>query len=165
MTRSDLGQWVSAPLRAPSGSAGTKSYRPPAHPPAHPHLTRKIISLKKNYLEWESRNIFNLAFRAIDFIDFFRGSDWEMLAVTLGDREAIKRAPGPQNAFCFMETCPYLQGKMNRDAVFLLAWDTWPMGISGLIWPFGSNQWPRNQNSLVLTSSRAVKIIVRGGLH
>ena len=62
-----------------------------------------------------------------------------------------------------MATCAHLRGKMKREAVFLLAWNKRPMGIFRCIWPFGSNQWPRNQNSLVLISSRAVTIIGRGG--
>lgn len=37
--------------------------------------------------------------------------------------------------------------------------------IFGLIWPFGTNQWPRHQDSLVLTSSRTVKIIGRGAAY
>ena len=152
--------WVSGPHL---GHPSTKAPRQQAHP----HWTMAAISegKKKNVPEWESGNIFNTDIRAIDFIDIFRGGEGGgRLAETVawGGQKGSPRAP---SAFCFMATCPHLQGKTNQEAVFLLAWNKWPVEISGLIWPFGSNQWPRNRNSLVFISSRAITIIGGGGLH
>lgn len=77
----------------------------------------------------------------------------------------IKRAHALRMPSALWRPVHTLKAKWTEELFFSWQWNKWPMGISGLIWPFGSNQWPRNQNSLVLISSRVVKIIGRGGLH
>lgn len=47
-------------------------------------------------------------------------SDGEAPAETVG-WGGRKGGPSPSHAFCFMATCPHLQGKKDGEAVFLLA--------------------------------------------
>lgn len=141
----------------------THQQKLPATRPTH-HLTREITWGKQYLPGIRVKKYFQhrLLGNWLDWL--LRGGDKETLAGTVG-WGGWEESPSPQNAFCFMATCPHLRGKIDREAVFLLAWNKGPMGISRCIWSFGCNQWPRNQNSLVLISSRAVKIIGRVGLH
>lgn len=95
---------------------------------------------------------------------FFRDSDKETPAEQVG-WEAIKRAQALRMPSALWRPVHTLKAKWTEELFSSWQWNKWPVGISGLIWPFGSNQWPRNQNSLVFISSRAVKVIRRGGLH
>lgn len=156
MARIRPGWRVSTGLRASSESPINQSCQPPGPP---------SIWLGKAFTWSKSQEIFSTDFKAIDLMDSFGTAIRKCWLGQWGCGGGWEESPSPQHAFCFMAACPHLRGKVDREAVFLLAWNKWPVGISGYIWPFGSNQWPRNQNSLVLISSRAVKIIGRGGLH
>ena len=152
--------WVSGP---PLGHPSAKAPRQQAHP----HWTVAAVLEGKKKCTWSERwEIFSTQTSGQLILSTSSGAVRERgrLAGTVA-WGGHKGSPCTPSAFCFMATCPHLQGEMNQEAVFLLAWNKWPVEISGLIWPFGSNQWPRNRNSLVLISSRAVTIIGGGGLH
>lgn len=102
------GWWVSSGLRASCESPINKSYQPPGPP-----IIWLGKSLEENniYLEYESRNIFNIDFRAIDLIDSFRAGIRKHWLEQWGG-EAGKRAPALRMPSALWQPVHTLEAKL-----------------------------------------------------
>lgn len=154
------GGWVTAGLSPHLGCPPTKASRHQAHP----HWTRETRGKKKILPGGRVKKYFQHRLGGNWLYWLLRGQ-WQGNAGRGSGVGGIKRAHALRMPSALWRPVHTLKAKWTEELFFSWQWNKWPMGISGLIWPFGSNQWPRNQNSLVLISSRVVKIIGRGGLH
>lgn len=114
MARIRPGWRVSTGLRASSESPINQSCQPPGPP---------SIWLGKVFTWSKSQEIFSTDFRAIDLMDSFGTAIRKCWLGQWGGGGGWEESPSPQHAFCFMAACPHLRGKVDREAVFLLAWN------------------------------------------
>lgn len=102
----------------------TRQQKPPASRPTHTGLWQLFRRGEKKCTWSESREIFSTQTSGQLILLTFSGTVRERgrLAETVA-WGGHKGSPCAPSAFCFMVTCPHLQGRMNREAVFLLAWN------------------------------------------